>query len=170
MACSNVSTLCNNIVISQSVTFTAGVGTAPGTLAIDIPAGSYNNGQKYCIVVAQPIPPATTINANVVITIGGVTTTTYPLVNCDGTNVQAAALATRTRYTVRVATNIGTGVFKLLSNINCDICRCNTGSPALPIPVTAAAAGVGAAATPVAPGGVALPTLLKNIVTGGESK
>lgn len=138
MACSSVSTLCNNIVLSQAVTFTAGAGAAPGTLTIDIPAGSYANGQKYCIIIAQPIPTAATINANVVITIGGVATPTYPLVNCDGTNVQAAALATRTRYAVRVATNIGSGVFKLLKNINCNICKCNSGSPALPVPVAAA--------------------------------
>lgn len=133
MACSSVSYLCNNIVLSQAVTFTAAAGTTPATLAIDLPAGSYANCEKYCIVIAQEIPAATTINANVVITIGGDATVTYPLVNCNGTNVQAAALTTRTRYATRVATNVGSGVFKLLSNINCNNCRCNTGSPALPI-------------------------------------
>lgn len=135
MACSRVSYLCNNIVISQAVTFTAGTGTAPGTLAINVPAGSYANGCKYCLVVAQDIPTDTTINANVVITIGADTATTYPLVNFDGTNVQAAAISTRTKYATRVATNIGSGVFKLLCNINCSCCaqKRTNNSPALPI-------------------------------------
>lgn len=136
MACSNVQCICNNVVLSQAVTFTAGVAPAAGTLAINIPAGSYGNCEKYCIVIAQEIPTTTTINANVVITIGE-DDTQYPLVNCNGTNVQAAAITTRTRYATRVATNIGSGVFRLLSNINCNTCRCNTGAPALPI--TAAA-------------------------------
>ena len=154
MACSGVSPLCNNVVLSQAVTF------ATDTLTINLPAGSYANGQKYCIVIAQPIPAATTINANVVITIGTDTTTTYPLVNCDGTNVQAAALATRTRYATRVATNIGSGVFKLLSNINCNICRCNTGSPALPVAAPAAAGAASLAITPT----------YRISTTGGEIK
>lgn len=142
MACSNVQKLCNNVVLSQSVTFAAGTGTAPGTLTIDLPAGSYANGQKYCIVIAQAIPAATTITANVVFTIGGVTTTTYPLINCNGTNVQASAISTRTRYATRVATNIGSGVFQLLGNINCCACRRNTTAAALPITTAAAAAAV----------------------------
>lgn len=156
MACSNVSSLCNNIVISQDVTF------ADGTLAINIPAGSYANGQKYCIVIAQEIPTDTTISANVVITIGD-EDTTYPLVNCNGTNVQAAAIQPRTRYATRVATNIGSGVFKLLSNINCNICNCNSAAPALPI----------AAATPAAAAPEALSALLPIINSsfkGGENK
>lgn len=131
MSCSNVSQLCNNVVISQGVEFAA--APAPGVLSINIPAGSYANGQKYCIVIAQPIPTTTTISANVVITIGD-EETTYPLLNCNGTNVQAASIATRTRYATRVATNIGSGVFKLLGNINCNCCYRNTSvAPALPI-------------------------------------
>ena len=52
------------LVLSQAVTF------ADGTLTINLPAGSYANGEKYCIVIAQAIPEATTITAPVVITIG----------------------------------------------------------------------------------------------------
>lgn len=155
MACTGVSPICNNVVLSQAVTF------ATDTLTINLPAGSYANGQKYCIVIAQNIPATTTISANVVITIG-TDATTYPLVNCDGTNVQAAALATRTRYATRVATNIGSGVFKLLSNINCNICRCNTGSPALPV-AAPAAAGAAAASLAITP-------TYRISTTGGEIK
>ena len=74
MDCNNVCRLCDRLILSQAVTF------AGGTLTINIPAGSYNNGAKYCIVVAQAIPAATTINAPVVITIGS-GTMQYPLVN-----------------------------------------------------------------------------------------
>lgn len=167
MACSNVSCLCNNLVISQSVTFTAATTTAPATLAIDLPAGSYANGQKYCIVIAQDIPTTTTINANVVITIGGVTTTTYPLVNCNGTNVQAAAITSRTRYATRVATNIGSGVFKLLSNINCNTCNCNSAAPALPI-TTAAVAEAASVITAPAIAPTVAPVI--NFKKGGEDE
>lgn len=58
MACKNVCKLCPNLIISQAVTFTAGTG-----LIINLPAGNYNDNQKYCIVVAQSIPAATTITA-----------------------------------------------------------------------------------------------------------
>lgn len=63
MACKPVCKLCNHLVLSQNVTFTG------GNLVINLPAGAYNNGEKYCIVVAQAIPNTTTINAPVVITI-----------------------------------------------------------------------------------------------------
>jgi len=83
MSCQNVKTLCKRLVISESVTF------ADNTLLINIPAGSYGDGEKYCIVVAQNLPDATTITAPVAITIGADTATTYPLVNCDCTTVYA---------------------------------------------------------------------------------
>lgn len=132
MSCSNVGCLCNHLVFSQSITF------SDGTLLIDLPAGSYENKEKYCIVLAQDIPTDTTIAADVAITIGGVTTTTYPLVNNNCTNVQACSLSTRTRYATRVFTNIGEGVFKLLGNINCSRCQSGAAAPALPIPTEAA--------------------------------
>ena len=52
MACKNVCRLCDRLVISQSVTYSG------GTLIINIPAGSYKDGEKYCIVIAQSIPSA----------------------------------------------------------------------------------------------------------------
>lgn len=138
MACCNISCLCKCIVLSQSVTF------ATDTLTINLPAGSYENGGHYCLVIAQEIPAETTIAANVVITIGE-GTTTYPLVNSNCTNVQAYQISTRTKYPTVVATNIGEGVFKLSRNINCIRCDGNA-APALPIETTneAAEGGEGA--------------------------
>lgn len=104
--------LCDRLVLSQSVTFAA------GTLTINIPAGSYNNGERYCIVIAQAIPAATTISAPVVITIG-TGTETYPLNDRCCRQVTAGALRTRTRYATVVATDATGGVFRLLGRACC---------------------------------------------------
>lgn len=112
MSCSNVCRLCPNLVISQAVTF------ADGTLTVNIPAGSYGNGCKYCIVIAQTIPAATTITAPVVITIGD-GTEEYPLVNKCCAPVTACALRTRTRYATVVATDAAGGTFKMLGKGCC---------------------------------------------------
>ena len=112
MSCKNVCTLCDNLIISQAVTFAA------GTLTINIPAGSYANGCKYCIVVAQTIPAATTITAPVVITIGD-GTETYPLVNKCCAQVTACAIRTRTKYSTVVATDSTGGTFKMLGKPCC---------------------------------------------------
>ena len=127
MGCSNTRRLCNRLIISEAVTF------ADGTLTINIPEGTYLNGEKYCIVVAQTIPVATTITAPVVITIGE-DTTTYPLMNCNCTNVYACSINTRTRYSVCVNTSIATGVFKLLGKLPCS--RCVDNAASLPIATT----------------------------------
>lgn len=115
MACKPVCSLCDNLVISQSVTFTG------GNLVINIPAGSYNDGEKYCIVVAQSIPDTTTIVAPVVISIG-TGEELYSLVNRCGAQVTATGIRTRTRYSTVVSTNATTGVFKLLGRA----CPCPT--------------------------------------------
>ena len=131
MACSNVGCLCKHLVISEDVTFTE------PNLIINIPSGNYENGEKYCIVIGQEIPVDTTIAANVMITIGDDDTTMYPLVNSNCTNVNACQIGTRTRYATRVYTNIQSGVFKLLGNLNCDCdrCRCRSAAPvSLPLP------------------------------------
>ena len=112
MACKNICRLCDRFIISESVTF------ADGTLTINIPAGSYANGCKYCIVIAQTIPAATTITAPVVITIGD-GTEEYPLTNQCCAQVTACALRTRTRYSVVVATDATGGTFKLLGKPCC---------------------------------------------------
>lgn len=110
MACKNVCRLCDKIIISASVTFTA------PNLIINIPAGSYSNCEKYCIVVAQAIPDTTTITAPVFITIG-TGTELYPLNRCDGSQVTAAEIRTRTRYAVKVAITPTTGSFNLLGKL-----------------------------------------------------
>lgn len=113
MACNNVCKLCDRLVISQAVTFTAGTG-----LIVNIPAGSYSDGCKYCIVIAQTIPDATTITAPVFITIGD-GTEQYPLTKCDCSQVTACGIRTRTRYATRVSTTPTGGVFKLLGKTCC---------------------------------------------------
>lgn len=112
MSCKPVCQLCRRLVISQGVTF------ADGTLTINLPAGSYANGEKYCIVVAQTIPAAATIAAPVVITIGD-GTEEYPLTNRCCAQVTACAIRTRTRYSTIVGTNATGGSFKLLGRASC---------------------------------------------------
>ena len=121
MSCPNVRRLCKNLVISTAVTF------ADGTLTINIPAGNYGNGCKYCLVIAQAIPAETTITAPVVITIGD-GTTEYDLVGCDCNPITACSINTRTRYSTIVSTNTTTGVFKLLGKLPCSRCAENLAS------------------------------------------
>lgn len=99
--------LCPRLILSEAVTFAA------GTLTINLPAGSYNNNSKYCIVVAQAIPAATTITAPVVVTIGD-GTETYPLTNRFGAQVTANMIRTRTKYATCVSTTATGGAFRML--------------------------------------------------------
>lgn len=112
MACKTVCRLCDRLVISQAVTF------AGGTLTINLPAGNYANGKKYCIVVAQAIPAAATINAPVVVTIG-TGTAQYPLTRCDCAQVTACGIRTRTKYSTVVSTTGTGGTFRLLGRPAC---------------------------------------------------
>lgn len=112
MACKNVCKLCRRLVLSSAVTF------ANNTLTINIPDGAYNDGEKYCIVLAQAIPAATTINAPVVVTIG-TGTTQYPLVNRCCAQVTACAVRTRTKYATVVSTTPTGGSFRLLGRPAC---------------------------------------------------
>ena len=112
MGCKNTCKLCDRLIISQAVTF------AGDTLTINLPAGSYQDGCKYCIVVAQAIPAATTINAAVVVTIGD-GTEEYPLVGCDCAQLTACSIRTRTRYATKVVTTPTGGSFKLLGRAAC---------------------------------------------------
>ena len=111
MPCKNVCKLCENLVISESVVFTDGTG-----LIINIPAGSYSDCKRVCIVAAQTIPDATTITAPVFITIG-TGTELYPLNRCDGTQVTAAEIRTRTKYATRVSTTSTGGTFRLFGRL-----------------------------------------------------
>ena len=112
MACQTVCKLCKRLIISTAVTYTA------PNLIITIPAGSYEDGEKYCIVVAQRIPEETTITAPVFIQIGE-GTQLYPLDRCDCSQATACNIRTRTRYSTRVVTDANTGSFRLMGNVCC---------------------------------------------------
>ena len=104
--------LCDRLIISQAVAFTA------PNLIINLPAGAYQNCEKYCIVVAQAIPDATTINAPVFISVGD-GTELYPLNQCNGAQATASGIRTRTRYATKVTTTATGGAFRLLGKICC---------------------------------------------------
>ena len=112
MSCKNTCQLCDKLIISTAVTF------EDGNLVINIPAGSYDNGCKYCIVVAQTIPADTTLIAPVVVTIGD-GTELYPLNNSCCAQVTACAIRTRTKYSVKVVTTPTGGSFRLLGKVCC---------------------------------------------------
>ena len=135
MSCKNVCKLCPNLVISQSVNFT------DGNLVIVIPSGTYENGRKICIVIAQSIPEATTITAPVMIQVG-TGTTLYPLQNRCCAQVTASGIRTRTKYATRVATSATGGAFKMLGNPACsqsnNLTAINGTAPTADTPVTQA--------------------------------
>lgn len=112
MACKTVCKLCDKLIISTAVTFTS------DNLVITIPTGAYENGKKYCIVIAQSIPSTTTINAPVYIQIG-TGTSLYPLQKCNCSQATACSVRTRTRYSTRVATTPTGGSFRLLGELCC---------------------------------------------------
>jgi hypothetical protein len=109
--------LCRNIVISTAVTVITVDGT--DTLVIDIPAGFYPDCRRVCLVVAQTIPTTATISMPVAISIGGDTTTVYPIVNCDCSAITATAIRTRTKYGLRISTSATSAVFKSLKQLTC---------------------------------------------------
>lgn len=117
MACSPSCKLCRNLVISQSVTIVTVDGT--DTLVVDLPLRAYDNGSKYCIVIAQTIPTTATIGMPVAFSIGGDTTTVYPFTRCDCSQVTACGIRTRTRYSTVVSTTPTGGVFKSLGGLSC---------------------------------------------------
>lgn len=112
MSCKPVCKLCDRFIISTAVAFTG------GNLIITIPAGSYQNCEKYCIVIGQAIPATTTINAPVLIQIG-TGTQQYPLVKNNCRPVTACGIRTRTRYSVCVETTATSGIFKMLGSPCC---------------------------------------------------
>lgn len=105
--------ICDNLIISVDVTFTAGTG-----LIINIPEGAYGDNCVYCIVVAQTIPAETTITAPVFITIGD-GEELYPLNKCDCTQATACSIRARTKYKTRVETSPTGGIFRLLGRVPC---------------------------------------------------
>lgn len=119
MACKPICRVCPHYVPARSITYASGV------LTVNIPAGTYNNNEKYCLVIADSIPTDAIIGAPVVVTIGG-STVTYPLLKCNGAQVTAGNLRSRYKYSTVFSTNVaGAGAFKLLGQVFC----CETNVP-----------------------------------------
>ena len=135
MACKSVCQVCKKLVISQAINFT------DNTLIVDLPAGSYQDGCKYCIIFAQAIPQTATIGSNVVFTIGS-GTVQYPLVNRCCRPVTACGIRTRTKYSVVVETTASGATFKMLGNPACspsnNLTAINGTAPTTDAPVTQA--------------------------------
>lgn len=131
MECVKNCRLCNKFILSQSIVYNSTVNQ----LIIDLPAGSYGNCQKYCIVLAQSIPAETTINAQVVFTIGGDATVGYPFLNQDCTPIYASQVRTRKVYPTRVNTSVESGVFKYIGNC-CLPSNATTVNNAIPVQAT----------------------------------
>ena len=135
MSCKSVCQVCKKLVISQAINFT------DNTLIVDLPAGSYQDGCKYCIIFAQTIPQTATIGSNVVFTIGS-GTVQYPLVNRCCRPVTACGIRTRTKYSVVVETTASGATFKMLGNPACspsnNLIAINGTAPTTDIPVTQA--------------------------------
>lgn len=110
MACKNICKLCNKLILSTAIAYTA------PNLVVTIPQGSYMDGEKYCIVLAQTIPTTTPVDAPVVIQVGD-GTELYPLTSCDCRPVTARAVRTRTKYSTVVKTTATSGVFRLLGHL-----------------------------------------------------
>ena len=113
MGCKPTCHLCDHLVISTAVNF----DPQAAQVIIGLPEGTYENGEKYCIVVAQAIPASATVNAAVVATIG--TATRYPVLKRDGTQMTAASLRTRTKYSTRADTSTPGGSFRLIGRCAC---------------------------------------------------
>lgn len=110
MACKNICRMCNRLVVSVSIT------VAAGEMIITLPEGTYLHGEKYCLVLAQPIPVdalPTDAGLPVVIQVTG-DAAEYPLLDRNGIQVTAGELRTRTRYATRVFESLTTSAFKLI--------------------------------------------------------
>lgn len=117
MSCKNSCRLCDKLIISQSISIVTVNGV--DTVVVDLPDRAYNDNCKYCIILAQAIPTTATIGSPVTFSIGGDTTTVYPFVKCDCSQITVCGIRTRTRYATVVSTNAIGGVFKSLGGISC---------------------------------------------------
>ena len=128
--------MCKNLTYSTSVT----VVTVNGidTLVVDIPNDRcFNDCSRVCLVITQTIPTTATINMPVAISIGGDTTTVYPIVDKCCRQATACQLRTRKRYGLRGETNATSAVFKSLGGLSC----CPTYRlPSIPVATTTAPA------------------------------
>jgi len=89
---------------------------AADTLTINLPQRSYNAGCPYFLRLIDPLPAETTIDAEVIITIG-TGTVEYPLLDCKGIPLTAEKLRSGYGYPVAVVNNGTTGAFKVIAPI-----------------------------------------------------
>lgn len=122
--------ICKHLVASVTVTVTA---TA---LVINIPERTYDNCEKFCLLVAQEVPATATRGLPVVVTIG-TDTTQYPLVNCKGLPVTQEYIGQGNIYKSKVLTTTTSAIIKVLCEISC---AC-TNLPAIPVPAVTPATG-----------------------------
>ena len=126
MECIRNCKLCKNLILSTAINYDA----ATDTVIVGLPANTFENCQKYCIVLAQAIPETATINSQVVFSVG-TNTTQYPFLDKDCVPVYVTQIRTRRIYPVRVSTTINEGVFKYIGN--CPLPSTNRGiSDSLP--------------------------------------
>lgn len=107
MACIKNCKLCDKLILSAAVEF----NPQAERIIVNLPANTFRNKQKYCIVLAQNIPSSTTVNSQVFFTIG-TETTQYQFVDSDCTPIYATQIRSRRVYPVIVNTNIDNGVFR----------------------------------------------------------
>ena len=115
--CNNSCNECPRKVYSSGVSVVTVNGV--DTLVIDIPQQFFRNCDRGCLVITQTLPAAATITMPVAISIGGVTTTVYDVLDNCCAQVTACRLRTRKRYPFIVSTNATTGVFKITKNLSC---------------------------------------------------
>jgi len=111
MECIRNCKLCKRLILSTAINY----DTATNTVIVGLPADTFENCQKYCIVLAQTIPEAATITSQVVFTIG-TNPTQYPFLNKNCVPVYATQIRTRRIYPVKVNTSVNEGVFKYIGS------------------------------------------------------
>ena len=100
--------ICPRFVVTTAVAFTG------GTLILTLPDDvTYENGEKYCIVIGQTIPDTTTLNAPVVAVVGA-STTQFPLITRCGAQVVSQQVNTRVKYPICVTTSTASGTLRVL--------------------------------------------------------
>lgn len=127
--------LCNRFTTTDGITF---VG---GTLVVNLPEGSYNNGERYCIVIADARPAGILAGAPVVFTIGG-GAVQYPLLDRCGVQATERIITPRSMFGVILKTTATGGSFYIPKYRACNpnVLESVNGTA----PVAAAAGGDGA--------------------------
>ena len=111
MECIKNCKLCDKLILSTAINY----DTATDRVLVGLPENVFENCRRYCIVLAQAIPTAATIDSQVFFTVG-TNPTQYQFVNKDCTPVYATQIRTRKIYSIRVNTGINAGVFKYVGN------------------------------------------------------